>query len=182
MRRPKHVGQPTSHPCVLMQRMVLDRRDRWPTRSHSPLSAQRSTGACNASNAKFPIGKQVAGEATCNASDGRNPGWWGSGELSDMRPRKREGNEHTIAVQLSEGVRRRHRAWIAAWGSDQTRQRILDLVCVVERSGFSVTTERTRLHHLDREQGLLVSLGTRMIALCRSVHWGRNWLSIVRQS
>ena len=46
----------------------------------------------------------------------------------------------------------------------------------------TATDNGTRLHHLDSEQGVLVNLGTRMTALCRSVHWGRNWLSIVRQS
>ena len=114
MRRLKHVTQSAPHPSVLMQRMVVDRRDRWPTRSHSPLSAQRSTEGCNASNVQFPIDKQVAGEATGNALDGRNLGWWWNGELSDMRHQKREGDEHTIALQLSG-------AGIAAWGLDKTR-------------------------------------------------------------
>ena len=143
MQRPKHVTQPAPHPCALMQRMVVERRDRLPRRSRSPRSAQRSAGKCN-SNVQFPIGKQVVGEATCNASAGRNMGWWWNGELSDMRHRKREEDEHTIEVQLPEGTRRRHKSGIAAWRLNQTRQPQLGFICVAKRSGFSVTTERAR--------------------------------------
>ena len=50
----KLATQPASHPCVRMQWMVVERRDHWPTRSHSPLSAQRSTGTCNSSNDSSP--------------------------------------------------------------------------------------------------------------------------------
>jgi len=144
MRRPKHVTQLASYPCVLMQSMVVDGVTAGQQDPTLPLSAQRSTGTSNSSNIQFSIGKQVAGEATCNASDWRNLGWWWNSELSDMRHQRREEDEHTIEVQLPEGVRRRHRAGIAAWGLDQTRKPQLALVCVVERSGFSVSTERTR--------------------------------------
>lgn len=63
----------TSKPChparitPLCTDAVIDRRGRWPTRSHSPLSAQRPPGTCNF-NVQFPIGKQVALEAMCNSS------------------------------------------------------------------------------------------------------------------
>ena len=46
--------------------------------------------------------------------------------------------EHTIEVQLPEGVRRRHEAGIAVWGLDQTRR-----PKVVKRCGFSVTRSTT---------------------------------------
>lgn len=69
-----------------------------------------------------------------------------------MRHQRREEAEHTIEVQLPAGVRRRHRAGISAWGLDQTRQPQLGLVCVMERSGFSVTTERTRGENTTRLQ------------------------------
>ena len=56
-------------------------------------------------------------------------------------PSVRGRDEHTIEVQLPEGIRRRHKSGIAAWGLDQTRQPQLG---VAKRSGFSVTTERMR--------------------------------------
>ena len=96
MRRLKHVTQPAPHPCVLMQRMVVDRRDRWPTKSHFPLSAQRSTEACNASNVQFPIDKQVAGEATGNASDGRKETRVGGGTVNCRTCAIRKGKEMSI--------------------------------------------------------------------------------------
>jgi hypothetical protein len=55
-----------------------------------------------------------------------------------------EGDEHKFAVQLPEGVRRRLRVGIVAWRLNQTRQPQLGFACVVERCGFSVTTERMR--------------------------------------
>ena len=35
------MSQRASRPCLLVQWMMVDRRDHWSTRSHSPLSAQR---------------------------------------------------------------------------------------------------------------------------------------------
>jgi hypothetical protein len=48
--RPKHVSQRTSRSCVLMQWMVVDGRDRWPTRSHCHLRLQWPMGSWNSSN------------------------------------------------------------------------------------------------------------------------------------
>ena len=53
------------HTCVLMQWMVLESRDRWPTRSQCRLSVQRSTGSYNSSNVRCPVDGQTASAATC---------------------------------------------------------------------------------------------------------------------
>jgi len=43
------------HARELMHWMVVDSRDRWPTRSHCHVSVQRSTGSCNSLQRTVPL-------------------------------------------------------------------------------------------------------------------------------